>query len=129
MEQKKWMDFLVLLKRMGNLINEVHDISRQLAEAVDRDDRVSVEMLVAMRREPIEKLMTTDQSLREALAAVEEPEEGRRLAALLNGEPAQNPEEQMLAEQVASNDRRLKQVVSLDEVLNRKLTREKSVYQ
>ena len=42
MDQKAMMDALVQVKRMSNLLNEVQDLSQQLAEAIDRDDRVSL---------------------------------------------------------------------------------------
>ena len=56
MEQEHWMKALVQSKRMGNLLNEVLDLSRQIAQALDRNDQVAVEMLIAMRQEPITKL-------------------------------------------------------------------------
>ena len=42
MEQDDLMKALVQVKRIGNLLNEVLDISQQLAEALDRNDQVSV---------------------------------------------------------------------------------------
>ena len=41
MEQDDLMKALVQVKRIGNLLNEVLDISQQLAEALDRNDQVS----------------------------------------------------------------------------------------
>lgn len=122
------LDALVQVKRMGNLLSEVQDLSQQLAEAIDRDDRVSVEMLVAMRGEPIDKLVETEDVLADQASSLP-PEEGARLLALLDGAPPQSEEEKMLSERVAFNRRRLEQVVALDKRLNQKLAREKSAYQ
>lgn len=127
MEQKAVLDALVQVKRVGNLLNEVQDLSRQLAEAVDRNDRVSVELLVGMRREPIDKLVEAEDVLADQAAALP-PEDAARLLALLNGEPAKGEEEKPLAELVGSNRRRLEQVLALDQVLNKKLAHENSVY-
>lgn len=127
-EQNCLMKALAQEKRIGNLLNEVQDLSQQLAEAVDRDDQVSVEMLVAMRREPVEKLQMADQALRDLIAAAVPPEEGRRLAELLNGAQAGDAVEHALADQVAANNRRLKRVLELDEAVSRKLSRGKSSY-
>lgn len=127
MEQNCMVNALALLKRIGNLLNEVQDASQELAGAAERNDQVSVEMLVAMRREPIEKLTEADRALRELVAS--DPEKGARLAELLNGAPAEEPAEQALAEQAAVNRRRLARVQELDRALNQKLTRGKSVYQ
>lgn len=122
------MDALVQVKRMGNLLNEVQDLSLQLAEAIDRDDRVSVEMLVSMRREPIGKLTDAEDVLADQASSLP-PEEGARLLALLGGDPPQREEEKTLAELVGSNRRRLEQILNLDKRLNPKLTRENSIYQ
>ena len=122
------MDALVQAKRMGNLLNEVQDLSRQLAEAIDRDDRVSVEMLAGMRREPIDKLVSAEEVLAD-LAEPLPPEDGARLRALLGGAGARTEEEKPLAELAASNRRRLEQLLVLDKVLNQKLARENSIYQ
>ena len=132
MEEKTVMDALVQMKRTGNLLNELWDLTRQLGESIDRNDQVSTQMLIAMREEPLGKLQAADQALREQLEALPEREDGLALAAMLNGgppaDPAQRPQA-MLCEQVASNNRRLKQVMELDRVLNQRLGREKSAYQ
>ena len=127
MEQDALMKALVQLKRMGNLLNEVLDLSQQLAEALDRNDQVSVEMLVAMRQEPIDKLEETDQALRDQLAALP-PETGRRLTALLNGDSPAEAHEKLLTDQIAANRRRLSQIIERDKILNQKLSRGKSAY-
>lgn len=129
MEQKTMLDAMVLVKRMGNLLNEVLDLSRQLAESIDRDDRVSVEMLVAMRQEPVVKLGEVDEALRDLVLSAPDGDAGAHLAGLLEGGPAETPEERTLAELVASNRRRLDQVLELDKRVNQKLTRKESVYQ
>ena len=128
MDQKAMMDALVQVKRMGNLLNEVQDLSQQLAEAIDRDDRVSVEMLVSMRREPIGKLTDAEDVLSD-LSSTLPPDDGARLLALLGGAPSQREEEKTLVELVGSNHRRLEQILALDKRLSQKLARENSVYQ
>ena len=127
METSVLMDAHVQVKRIYNLLNEVMDLSRQMAEAMDRDDQVAIRMLVAMREQPVKKLGLTRQILEEQRAAL--PEEKReRLTQLLNGAEAENEEERPLAAQIGSYRRLLAQVLELDRVLNRKLTREESVY-
>lgn len=127
MEQKAILDALVQVKRMNNLLNEVQDLSRQLAESVDRDDRVSVELLAGMRREPIDKLVEAEDVLADQAGSLP-AEDGARLLALLGGAPAQAEEEKTLAELVSSNRRRLEQVLAQDKILNQKLARENSAY-
>ena len=66
---------------MYTCLNETLDLSRQLAEAVDRDDQVAIQMLVAMRQEPLDKLRRARKVLeqqRDLLA----PEDARRLSEM-----------------------------------------------
>ncbi len=132
MTEKAAMDALVQMKRTGNLLNELWDLTQQLGESIDRNDQVSTQMLIAMREEPLGKLQAADQALREQLEALPEPEDVQQLAAMLNGgqpaDPAQRTQ-QMLCEQVASNKRRLAQIIERDKMLNQRLGREKSAYQ
>ena len=52
MEAPALLDAHVQLKRIYAALNEALDLTRQLADAVDRDDQVSVRMLISMRQEP-----------------------------------------------------------------------------
>ena len=54
MDEKTVMDALVQMKRIGNLLNEVEDLTQQLAQAIDRNDQVSTSMLIGMRAEPLQ---------------------------------------------------------------------------
>lgn len=132
MDEKTVMDALVQMKRTGNLLNELWDLTQQLGQAIDRNDQVSAQMLIAMREEPLGKLQAADQALRDQLEALPNRDTARQLAAMLNGGQPADPTQQsqvMLCEQVASNNRRLKQVIELDKALNQRLGRENSAYQ
>lgn len=127
MEASTLLDAHVQAKRIYSLLNEVMDISRQMAEAVDRDDQVAIQMLVSMREEPVHKLRQARRALKEQRDALE-PEPALRLSQLLNGEEAETEAEAPLAAQIGANRRLLEQVLELDRVLNRKVTREESIY-
>lgn len=132
MTEKVVMDALVQMKRTGNLLNELEDLTRQLGESIDRNDQVSTQMLIAMREEPLGKLQDADKALRDQLELLPDRGEAALLAAMLNGGPPAEPAErtqQMLCEQVAVNRRRLKQIIELDRALSQRLGREKSAYQ
>ena len=132
MEEKTVMDALVQMKRTGNLLNELLDLTRQLGESIDRNDQVSTQMLIAMREEPLGKLQAADKALREQMEALDAREEAGQLAAILNGGGAGDDAGrtvEMLCDQVALNRRRLKQVTDLDRVLNQRIARGKSAYQ
>jgi vacuolar-type H+-ATPase subunit I/STV1 len=128
MDQHCLTDALVLSKRVGNLLFETLGLSEELGQALDRNDQVSVQMLVAMRAEPIEKLKTADQALRALRDSISDPEERQHLSALLKGEAPSNEKERLLTDQAESNARQLKRVLELDQRLNRRIARDKSVY-
>lgn len=124
---KTLLDAQVQTKRIYSLLNEIMDLSRQLAEALDRNDQVTVQMVVSMREDPIKRLRRARAALEEQRDSLD-PEARARLAALLNGSPAKTKAEEPLAGQVGVNQRLLTQVLDLDKILNQKLTREKSIY-
>ncbi len=123
-------EILVLTRRIGNLFNEIMDITAQMAEAIDRRDEVSLRMIMAMRSEPIERLSVSDRALRELLDDLDE-KDSQQIRAILNGDEdrAANPMEKILARQAAMNIRTHRKLVELDKILNRKLTQEKSIYE
>ena len=132
MTEKAVMDALVQMKRTGNLLNELEDLTRQMGESIDRNDQVSTQMLIALREEPLGKLQDTDKALREQLEDLTDRDEAVQLAAMLNGGPPADPAvrvQQMLCEQVAANNRRLRQIIELDQRLNQRLGRERSAGQ
>ena len=122
------LDAQVQEKRRYALLSELFDLTKQLAEAVDRDDEIATRMLLSMREEPLEKMRQVEENLIRQRAALAE-EDGRRLEELLSGAPARRQEENALSEQVGANRRLLGQLVELDKRINKKVTREKSVYQ
>lgn len=128
MEASALLDAHVQLKRAYAALNEALDLTRQMAEAVDRDDEVVAQMLVSMRQEPTDKLAMAQQALEQQRRALPE-DDGARLADLLKGAAAETPEEGPLASQVGLNQRVLKQLVDLDRMVSLKLAREKSAYQ
>ena len=127
METSALLDIHVQLKRIYTSMNEAYDLTRQLAEAVDRKDQITVQMLVAMRQEPVEKLRRAEQVL-DQLYALLPPEEAAHIEALLKGDGTPAPEEAALANQAGINQRLLKQLVDLDRIVNRKLARGASIY-
>ena len=126
MEQTRLMEAQVQARRIYNALGEVEILSRQLAEALDRNDSVAVQMLLAMREEPLLAAHHARDILRQM---VEGTDDGGRLRALLNGGAAERSEEKALAAQIAMNERLLQQVQEMDRVLSQKIARNKSVYE
>ncbi|MBR2894361.1 MAG: hypothetical protein IKC03_01710 [Oscillospiraceae bacterium] len=130
MKQEHLTAIFVLAKRMGNLFDEVTEISRQLADALDRQDELSMEMILAMRSEPIEKLLITDEALREHLESIEELGDRERVRALLNGDGSVSCSdmEAALSQQAALNGRLHQKLLELDKIISYKIGRDKSIY-
>lgn len=118
----------ILAKKLYVFLVEIQDISRQLAEALDRNDQVTARMLIGMRGEPIKSAAQTKQAL-DALRNDLQPEDALRLTQLLNGAEANTEQERPLVVQMKSNAQLLEQVRSLDKSLNLKIARDKSIYQ
>lgn len=131
MKQEKLVDIVVLAKRLYNLLNELADVSAQLAEAIDRRDEVSMSMLVAMRYEPLQKLAIADEAIREHLEDLGGSEDAARVRALLSGDGsvALDELEKSLAQQSAANLRLQSRLIEQDKILNRKIAGDKSIYQ
>jgi ribosomal 50S subunit-associated protein YjgA (DUF615 family) len=128
MEHQTVMDALVQSKRMSRLLGETFDLSRQMAEALDREDEVTVKMLFNMRAESIEQLKEADGALHELCHSMPNNEDRQRLRALLRGGTSEDAFEKQLGEQMAANARRLASIQEIDKRLSLKLAREKSVY-
>ena len=122
------LDAQVQEKRRYALLSELLDLTKQLAEAVDRNDEVTIQMLLSMREGPLAQMRQVEENLTRQRSSLSE-EDGRRLAELLSGAQAQRQEENGLSGQVGTNRRLLGQLVELDKRVNKKVTREKSVYQ
>ena len=127
MEQARILDAHVQVRRMYNLLAEVQDLTVQIAQSLDRNDPVATQMLVAMREEPIRKMAEAREALLQQLESLAQ-EDALRLRSILNGGAAETPAEQRLADQVGMNSRLMEQVKTLDCQINRKITRDKSVY-
>ena len=106
---------------------EVSDLTRQLTEAVDRNDEVSVNMLLSMREGPVRKLHESEQRLREY--CMELPEASAiRSRELLEGGAPQEQEEEPLYEKNASYRRLLSSVLEDDKRLSLRLGGTRSFY-
>ena len=127
MEASVLLDAHVQLKRIYTVLNECLDLTRQLADAVDRRDEVAIQRLVSMREEPVGRLRRANTALEYQQDALD-PEPGRRLGELLKGGEPKDEAEAPLAKQVSMNARLLQQVYELDKAVNLKLNREKSIY-
>lgn len=127
MKQQGLDELYLWKKQQMTLLVEVMDLTEQLSQAAGRRDSVSVNMLVAMRQDPITQAQDLENRTREYLLTLPE-ETAIRLNGLLNGGEAETPEEERLAGQVAQNRRLLKRIRELDESTSLQLGGNRSFY-
>ena len=128
MTKGDWLDLAVLERKMYNCLSEVMDLSRQMGEALDRSDDVSVRMLLALREDPLVQLQELKQAInmkKESLS----PEDRERVSALGQGASPKGEEETTYHSQAGAARRLLERIVELDERLNRRLAGKNSFYE
>lgn len=106
---------------------EVADVTRQIAEAVERGDFVAAQMILGEREQPVRQLRELEEGIRAYV--MERPEQDAiRLNELLGGGEAETADEKQLAEQVAQFRRILDSVLALDKQLSLRMGGSQSFY-
>lgn len=108
-------------------LSEFEDLTRQLGEALDRRDEISVQMLLNMRGEPANQLQEADEQLRHRLLQLPE-DDAIRARELLEGAEQQTPEEAALCGQVKQNQRLLQRCREMDRQISIRMGGNKSFY-
>ena len=127
MTKDDWLDLTVLERKKYNLLSEVMDLSKQLGEVMDRNDDVSIRLLLAMRQEPLLRL----QELKHAADLKKEtlsPGDRERISALGQGAAPRGEEETVYQNQAGAARRLLERIVELDERLSRRMGGKDSFY-
>ena len=96
---------------------EVADVTRQIAEAVERRDETAAQLLLGERDAPVQALRELEEGVRAYVQTLPESE-AIRLGELLRGGEAETEEEKMLEEQVAQFRRILESVAGVDKQLS-----------
>lgn len=126
-EQTHLQQLLELEKKLYRKLTETLTITQELADAVERQDQQSIQLLLAERQMPVLELQEIDSYVR--LKRVElSHEDAARYDELMRGAPPQMEEERPLAEQLATNRRLHSRLVEVDQQVNRRLCGEKSSY-
>lgn len=128
MTRDEWLELTVLERKKYNYLTEIQDLTKQMAESLDRNDQVSTRMLVAMRQDPIRQLAEVDSGEKARVSALA-PGDQERVKAIAGGDPARDDNERVYLEQAGKTRRLLEQVVELDRRLSTRIAREHSFYQ
>lgn len=118
-------------KGMYTCLTEIEELTTELAEAVSRQDSVSVRLFLSMRQEEIDKLLAHRAALRRQ--CVELPTaQGAILRHLLTGKPTGSEplsdRARQLQQQVSNTRALLQRVCRADEAVNRRFAGPKSFY-
>lgn len=123
--KEQWMKLLVQLRKRYTALTETYDLTVQMGEALDRNDRTSFGMLLAMRQEPVLRMQELDDNIRRIMEN-DAPDIETRWHALVDGAAPQDADEQMIVKQMQQNKRVIERLVPIDSRINQVLTERKS---
>lgn len=122
---EQWMKLLVQLRKRYTALTETLDLTMQMGEALDRNDRTSFSMLLAMRQEPVLRMQELDGNIRR-IVEIDASDIEARWRALVRGDNPQNADEQMIVNQVQQNKRVIERLVPIDSRISQVLSERKS---
>ena len=129
MLSKQELDAALAAERaMYRALSEVQDITRELLDAVDRQDQVSVRLFLSMRQEQINQLRDQKELLKKQCRGLPK-EEGDLLRQILSGKKPAGVEGEALSLQVERNRALLERTLQADKALSRRLAGRESFYQ
>ena len=123
--KEQWMKLLVQLRKRYTALTETYDLTVQMGEALDRNDRTSFSMLLSMRQEPVLRMQELDGNIRR-IVEIDAPDIEVRWQALVAGDTPRDADEQMVVNQMQQNKRVIDRLVPIDSRINRVLTERKS---
>jgi len=127
MEQRDLDALLTWKKQQFVKLDEVLTATQQLAQSLERNDPVSVNMWVAMREEPIQQAQELQTRIGDYLHKMPR-EDAIRANELLSGAEPGHDRETALCEQTARNRRLLDRIVELDKFVSHRLAGSHSFY-
>ena len=120
---------LINMQRKYNKINEIHDLTKELENALHRNDNVSMNMVLAMRQQAmldVDKIdADTNMRIRNMI-----PEEALRVRKFINQENIEFniQEERLISDLNGKIKRALQNIIIIDKVLNKKVGKKDSFY-
>ena len=122
---EQWMKLLVQLRKRYTALTETLDLTMQMGEALDRNDRTSFSMLLAMHQEPVLRMQELDGNIRR-IVEIDASDIEARWRALVRGDNPQNADEQMIVNQMQQNKRVIERLVPIDSRISQVLSERKS---
>lgn len=129
--RREWaIEVLKLLVQRRAHLNEVMKVTKELNESLDRNDRVSVQMLLKMRAEELEKVDLTLRGLREFKEQLGK-ETAEDIDALLKGQRVEDqmPEMDKIIDTAKDCRKVLDDIIVIDKRMSRRVAGESSFYE
>ena len=131
MEDNILVEILKEMQKKYMFITEIERITREMGDALSRNDRELVQMLLGMRQDEMNKADVCTRNV-ECLVSALSPDEGSLLREWLDGrgggEPG-SPTAELLAEKAKSIQFVLKRTIEVDRFISMRLSGKDSYYQ
>ncbi|MCI8599444.1 MAG: hypothetical protein HFJ10_13560 [Lachnospiraceae bacterium] len=131
-EQELWTEILMQAQTRYRVLDEVLRVTKEIADALSRDDRVSVQMLLGMRQDEIQSLYENEQRIYRLLECASKSEKEEMLE-LLQGDGENLEEDSFEKKKVGEIGRNIKRnrekIIDLDRAISTKLAGKDSFYE
>jgi len=131
MEDSMLVEILKEMQKKYMFIVEIERITREMGDALSRNDRESVQMLLGMRQDEMNKADACIKNI-ECLLSALQPEEVNQVREWLNGSGNRNPDSpiaERLVEKGKSIQLALNRTIEADRHISRRLSGKDSYYQ
>lgn len=127
LKQQDLDELLELEKKFYAKVVETLSITNELREAVEREDGVSIRILIAERQRPLLELQETQEFIKLKRLDLTK-EDALQFDRLVAGGDATSPAEYPVAEQIQRNQSMLSRLIELDKRINQTFCGDKSIY-
>lgn len=131
MEDSMLIEILKEMQKKYNCIGEIERITREMGDSLSRNDRESVQMLLVMRQEEMDKADVYTRNINNLIIALG-PGESLRISNWIKGNtdaPPDTTAASMLMEKAKNIHLALKRTIELDRHINIRLAGKNSYYQ
>ncbi|WP_143322298.1 hypothetical protein [Clostridium sp. HBUAS56010] len=131
MEEEMLIEILKEMQKKYQSISEIERITREIAEALSRNDQTTVQILLGMRQEEMDSADISEKNIR-ILLSVLTPEDALQIGKWLKGSAETIPENvfaRKLVEKGKSLHMQLQRTIDLDRHINMRLAGKDSYYQ
>lgn len=127
MREKQMQDIRAIQKSICEKLLEVTSLTQELDEAVNRQDQVSVRLLLLARRKPLCELCAAWAKM-DLQRCELSPQEVDELEEIFSGAGPEGGDSGAMAALQQSNRRLLQRLKAMDQEVSRKICRERSYY-